>query len=831
MTDNIASPVSGFLEFLARPEDSLVALLFGKSISGAETSSETQLLRQVCQTLFTQIEELGKIQQRLISKTSGGELSGLDQLYLGEDGEPVDVETLWGQVDLQNQSLQTLFKQSLKRLTKNVDEVKLLDMGEVMSDDEKQDDETDSEDASENEDDESNDGEDDGDGDDDEAKRIRERMERAMADMDEDEDEDGDDEDGLVSSRTFKQQKDEESLVDPAAEELNDGFFDIQEMEEFADEEEEYLPEEAYGTVKTEETGDELKKSFHQKQRDGDFDADSDDDDEESGDDDADDDDALAFRQTEPSVRRKKYREDDEIDALYGLYNTPDDDDDDDDRVVNMTAADLFGKPNKKYFEKWKSTGKDRKQADNQGFNDDDADSWDGHDFAGEGEDWRDQTDGKKDSDDDDEEDDDKLEDEEQDCDDEKEPAIEGSNKGGDSKPKSKLARQTEEIEQEMLAEKPWQMTGESKSTTRPVNSLLDSTPEFEVATKMAPIITVEHTANIEEVIKRRILAEDWDDVVPRELPDVAWNKKRGELPEVSQEKSKLGLGELYEREYLKKAVGYDVDAVEKETEDEKAKSEMKALFAGLCSRLDALSNYHFAPRPVSDEAEVRTVTKPAIAMEEVLPLHVSNARGVAPEEVYGAKQGRDAVLRGETERDQVCFGLRCCVFHALLFPILTTEIFNNFRRNERDFGMQRNQPVASPDRQSLPTKSLFRDFSLDWASTIHTKSARFGKNCRRLVPKERLQAETGIPIQITVRVERSSSACRTMRKRMMGPVTRSTRWIPLAKNPVHSNYRVCLFEASNLSLILAICSGVIPQHPPISCTLRSFTHNDTKSM
>jgi U3 small nucleolar ribonucleoprotein component len=41
--------------------------------------------------------------------------------------------------------------------------------------------------------------------------------------------------------------------------------------------------------------------------------------------------------------------------------------------------------------------------------------------------------------------------------------------------------------------------------------------------------------------------------------------------------------------------------------------------------------------------------------MEEVLPLHVSDARGVAPEEVYGKKKGRDGVLRGETELDQVC--------------------------------------------------------------------------------------------------------------------------------------------------------------------------------
>jgi len=628
MTDIQESPVSDFLEFLAQPEDTLVALLFATKNHGTEF--ETKLLRNVCKALFTQIEKLGKIHQQLVLKTSG-ELSGLDQLYLGDDSDPIDVETIWGQVDLQNASLRTLLKSSLKHLTRNVQDVKLLDMGEVMSNDEQQEDES----ASEVESDDDDSDEEEEDDDDAEATRIRERMERAMADMD-------DENDSIVSGNMKKQEKDQESLVDPAAEELNDGFFDIQEMEEFADEEEEYLPDDAYGIVKPDETDDvEPKKSFHQKQRDGDFNSGSDEDDDD--DDDENEDDGFVLPQTESTVRRKKYREDDEVEALFDLYNHPNDDDED--SVVNMTAADLFGKPDKKYLDKKKGAGKGKRQTEKHGFNDDDADSWDGHDFDEEGEDWRNETNEHNESND--TEDEDNKEDEDED------PVPAPANSKIQSKAKTKLARQTEELEEEMLAEKPWQMTGESKSTSRPVNSLLDSTPEFEVTTKMAPIITVEHTANIEEVIKRRILAEDWDDIVPRELPDVAWNKKRGELPEVSQEKSKLGLGELYEREYLKKAVGYDVDAVERETEEEKAKSEMKALFAGLCSRLDALSNYHFAPRPIADEAEVRTVSKPAIAMEEVMPLHVSNARGVAPEEIYGGKKGRDAVLRGETEMDQ----------------------------------------------------------------------------------------------------------------------------------------------------------------------------------
>ena len=77
----------------------------------------------------------------------------------------------------------------------------------------------------------------------------------------------------------------------------------------------------------------------------------------------------------------------------------------------------------------------------------------------------------------------------------------------------------------------------------------------------------------------------------------------------------------------------------------------MRQLFAKLCSKLDALSNYHFAPRPVAEESEVKQVS--AIVMEEAQPLGVSTSDTVAPEEVFGTKRGRASVLKGETEMDQ----------------------------------------------------------------------------------------------------------------------------------------------------------------------------------
>ena len=91
-------------------------------------------------------------------------------------------------------------------------------------------------------------------------------------------------------------------------------------------------------------------------------------------------------------------------------------------------------------------------------------------------------------------------------------------------------------------------------------NSLLQSTPGFESASKAKPIITQEHTSTIENRIKLRVLGENWDCVITRTLTDVGSMRGDDETPEVSQEKPKLGLVQLYKRENLKKAMRLDVE-------------------------------------------------------------------------------------------------------------------------------------------------------------------------------------------------------------------------------------------------------------------------------
>ena len=689
-TDPTIHSLSSLVQFLEKPEDFLHSILLppkpNEDDNASEYTSSIDLLILTSKHLFEKTEKLAKyltqIDDHEIDRSEDDEcpLSGLVELYTGDIEESkvnLDAETIWGQVDIQNQALLTEVAKNIRKLSKQIntvfnqdERIQLIDLNGVKSEESGNEDEySDDENAiggvqrsgSGDEEDDSDEEEDDSDEEeDDDARRARERMERSMAAM---ENSDESDEDETKDIHAISDVKQKEDLYDRSREELNDGFFDLHEMEAFADEEEEMLPNEAYGEPDPDDEDLIEKRKTTLPHRKGRTGEESDVSDEEF--------DALE-RKFESKVRRRKYRDDEDINALASMYkdDAAEDDniDSEDDDVVNMTAADFFGQPRKPSKEY--NNGLKKGVAPSRPDNDfDDEDSWNDHNFEDDDDfNWRndssakaghnsenpnDDGDSSESDADDDEDDEEKEEDDDDDDDDDENPPKDPKQLSNYKKRSQKLESLTEELEQEMLAEKPWQMLGETTGTKRPENSLLEATPEFEFATKMAPIITAEHTESIEEMIKRRILAEDWDDVIPRELPDIGLNKRNGELPEVSQEKSKLSLGELYEREYLKKAVGYDKDAVEKETEEEKAKNEMRMLFANLCSKLDALSNYHFTPRPVADEANIKTSETPAIAMEEVLPLHVSDSQALAPEEVYGKQKGRDGILRSESELNQ----------------------------------------------------------------------------------------------------------------------------------------------------------------------------------
>ena len=97
-------------------------------------------------------------------------------------------------------------------------------------------------------------------------------------------------------------------------------------------------------------------------------------------------------------------------------------------------------------------------------------------------------------------------------------------------------------------------MLGETSSRKRPENSLLEKDLDYQRTVKVAPTITEDVTQSIEDMIKQRIRDELWDDV-ERKMEDKDFKPNR-ELDEVSTEKSKLGLGDLYAQEYEENVLG-----------------------------------------------------------------------------------------------------------------------------------------------------------------------------------------------------------------------------------------------------------------------------------
>ncbi|KAF9954904.1 U3 snoRNP protein [Modicella reniformis] len=215
-------------------------------------------------------------------------------------------------------------------------------------------------------------------------------------------------------------------------------------------------------------------------------------------------------------------------------------------------------------------------------------------------------------------------------------------------KQQRKLKTQIEALEQENIALKDWTVKGEASSSDRPVNSLLEEDLEFETAAKPIPVITAETTKTLEDIIKDHILAANWNDVVRKApLNPKAFNPSS--RVEVSDEKSKKSLAELYEDDYVRQTSTTGPIVSEREAELEKKHEEITTLWQELCRKLDSLSNWHYAPKP--PKAELTIVTNaPAISMEEAIPVSVADAALLAPEEIYSA--GKTPV-KGETELDQ----------------------------------------------------------------------------------------------------------------------------------------------------------------------------------
>ena len=229
-----------------------------------------------------------------------------------------------------------------------------------------------------------------------------------------------------------------------------------------------------------------------------------------------------------------------------------------------------------------------------------------------------------------------------------------------DDQPKKKKSinekhrKDIEALEQDHVvdpSERPWELRGEVQGKDRPRNSLLGLDATWDGVSKDPPPLDAAFGLRVEEVIRERVLANNFDDIVPQTVIEKAYAERRsGKVEDQDDgalgEKSKLGLSEEYERDYVERQeAGEKSDKpVRDEALDEKWRK--------LASRLDALS--HFASpleRPALDEEVVAARTKAsAVQLEEATPAAHTSEEGLAPEEVRAKKRGREELQRSQEE-------------------------------------------------------------------------------------------------------------------------------------------------------------------------------------
>ncbi|OWB67650.1 hypothetical protein B5S30_g3013 [[Candida] boidinii] len=202
-----------------------------------------------------------------------------------------------------------------------------------------------------------------------------------------------------------------------------------------------------------------------------------------------------------------------------------------------------------------------------------------------------------------------------------------------------KIKREIEKLENEQISEKKWTMKGEVSAKNRKNDSLLVEELKFDRTAKPVPVITQEITETIVDIIRRRIKNEQFDELSKRIISELN-NFKNSKKIEVSEEKSKKSLSELYEDEY-KNALDGDNNSSVVNEELQRQHDEISELYIQLNHKLDSLCSSHFIPKPKEKLIDIKVQTS-TISMEDAQPLTLSNAETLAPQEIYKTKSKID---------------------------------------------------------------------------------------------------------------------------------------------------------------------------------------------
>ncbi|CCJ29154.1 unnamed protein product [Pneumocystis jirovecii] len=193
------------------------------------------------------------------------------------------------------------------------------------------------------------------------------------------------------------------------------------------------------------------------------------------------------------------------------------------------------------------------------------------------------------------------------------------------------LSKKIKELEIENITKKDWKLMGEVKAKDRSINSLLEEDIEFERATRSIPITTKENILNLEEIIKKRIMDSNFDEiqkVYPKEKKIFNTSK----LLEIYDRKNEKSLTEIYEDEYKKKT---DPTYLEKEDQKlNKEHNEIKELFQKAIKKLNSLSNLYYKPKYAKPSLNIVSNVS-TIVMEEAQPSSFTASTMLAPHEIY----------------------------------------------------------------------------------------------------------------------------------------------------------------------------------------------------
>ncbi|CAP39427.2 Protein CBG23016 [Caenorhabditis briggsae] len=250
------------------------------------------------------------------------------------------------------------------------------------------------------------------------------------------------------------------------------------------------------------------------------------------------------------------------------------------------------------------------------------------------------------------EEDPEDVDDEEAEMDDEEEeeggPVLLGADleekkeSSGFERRQEKMKERIQKLEEENLAPKTWELSGEVAADQRDQNTLLEKHVDFDHGAKRAPEVTEEFTDRLESLIKQRIKDKAWDDVVRVKKVEAKGARFETEAIE-NVMNQKTSLAEVYEKEY-QNAMGNGGGGEKKENPAHEA---IKGKMGELFRLIDALTHFEYKPDQAREEVKVVS-NMAALRVEEVGITASTEAQLMAPEEI--AKKMR-SIEKGKEER------------------------------------------------------------------------------------------------------------------------------------------------------------------------------------